>query len=695
MPQGKRLYAETNASAKGRGPLRGLMSALAAPFHLLIITLLLLLIDAFAQEHEKNLAEMSLEDLMNIEVTSAAKREQPLAETAAAVYVITQEDIRRSGATSIPDALRLAPGVQVAQINAHVWAVSIRGFNYRYANKLLVLIDGRAVYTAVFSGVVWMVEDTLLEDIERIEVIRGPGATLWGANAVNGVINIITKNARDTEGGLLTATGSSRSGYGAARFGGKTGESFAYRVFGKYSGWIPRSHLPPMQTDGWDAGRVGFRADWKATASDSVTFSGDGFRGSADEAYIIPILVSPFNLDSNSRLSNGGGNLLARWSHRFGDDSEAALQVYYDHIEYQLPVASFQLNVADLDFEYQRQLGRRQQWIWGWGYRATPVDVHGTPAMQFNPGEQPWWLPNRKTRNLFSGFFQDEIGILPNQLSVIVGSKFESNEYTGFEYQPSARLLWKPDRRQALWVSMSRAVRTPSDFEEESRIESAVIPSATGLPAVVTMFGQRGLRSEQLLAYEAGYRAQASRRVSLDIAGFYNLYHDLVAEAAGQPYPEVAPAPPHLIVPVRWNNSQHAHGYGLELSGNYVPVSFWKLTGSYSWLRIKVEPENIITTSPAGNNPEHSFQIRSSLSLPSRLELDNNFFYTGRLAAQPLPAYLRMDARLAWLAGERLQFSVHGQNLLRPLHREFAFPADVQGFSEISRAVYGKVTWQF
>ncbi|HET7209728.1 MAG TPA: TonB-dependent receptor [Terriglobales bacterium] len=650
---------------------------------------------AFAQKPSKNVSEMDLEDLMNVEVSSVAKRQQPLSETAAAVYVITQEDIHRSGATSLAEALRLAPGVQVAQVNAHVWAVTIRGFNHRYANKLLVLIDGRAVYTPVFSGVVWNLEDTLLEDILRIEVIRGPGASLWGANAVNGVINIITKHSQDTQGGLLTARASGQSGSGAARFGSRWKEHFSYRIFGKYSGGIARPNLTPLQEDGWDRGQGGFRADWSPNGRDTLVLSGDVSHGSADEGFMVPLLTPPYILDSNRRLANGGGNLLSRWEHRFSNGSESTLQAYYDTLEYELPVARFHQDTVDFDFQHQLQLGARQQWIFGAGYRATTEKVGGSFMMQFNPAEQPWWQPNQKTRNLFSGFLQDEIAIAANRLSVTIGSKFESNEYTGLEYQPSIRLRWDPRPRQTMWVSVSRAVRTPSDYEEEARIGSVVTPGPQGMPLLVTTMGNRRLRSEQLLAYEAGYRIQPRRRTSFDLATFYNIYRDLVAPLAGPPFAELQPSPPHVIVPLQFGNYQYGRSYGLEVSATHIPMSFWKVVGSYSWLHMKLEPADIVTQYLPGSNPTHSFQIRSYLSLPHNLELDNNFFYTGRLDAQPVPSYLRVDARMAWHPGERLEFSVTGQNLLRPLHREFALPGDVQGSNDISRSIYGKVTWQF
>ena len=650
---------------------------------------------SLAQESRKNLAEMSLEDLMNVEVTSVAKRQQPLSETAAAVYVITQEDIRRSGATSIPEALRLAPGVQVAQINAHTWAVTIRGFDDRYANKLLVLIDGRVVYTPLFSGTVWNLEDTMLEDVERIEVIRGPGASLWGSNAVNGVINIITKPAHDTQGGLLTTTGSNRWGYGAARYGAKAGEKFVYRVFGKYAQLSPRGGLPALQSDAWYTGRGGFRADWSATPRDFITVSGDAFRGAQNESYTAPLLIPPYTLTTDQSLTTDGGDLLSRWNHHFGNGSESALQFYYDRLDFGIPGARFRQGVYDFDFQYQMPWGKRQQWMWGAGYRATTESTDNSLMIWFDSKDHPWWQPDQFTRHLFNGFVQDEIALVPSRLSLTLGSKFESNQYTGLEYQPSARLHWQMCAHQSLWMSVSRAVRIPSDYEESARVGFMAAPGPGGLPYVTAGSGNSGTRSEQLIAYEAGYRMQPARRLSFDAVSFYNIYHHLIGVAFAKPFLETAGVQPHVIVPLQFENNQDGKSYGVEFSSNYIPLSFWKLTGSYSWLHLTLHPADILTRFPAGSSPSHTFQVHSNLSLRRNLEFDNSFYWVDRLRAQPVPAYLRLDTRLAWHPAERLEFSVNGQNLLRPLHPEFNFPTDIQGKDEVSRTVYGKIRWQF
>lgn len=664
-------------------------------FGLLLLGAVLLVLDSFAQQRNKTLSEMSLEDLMNVEVTSVSKHEQPLSETAAAVYVITQEDIRRSGATNIPEALRLAPGVQVAQINAHTWAITIRGFNYRYANKLLVLIDGRTVYTSLFSGTVWNLEDVMLEDIERIEVIRGPGASLWGSNAVNGVINIITKPASGSQGGLLTATGSDRWGYSAARYGDRLSKNFVYRFFGKYSQLSPRDRLPATESDAFFTGRGGFRADWTLTASDSITLSGDGYRGAQNEAYTVPLLTPPYTFPSDQSLTTSGGDFLTRWQHRFGNGSVSTLQFFFDRLDFAYPVVRFQQNVYDVDFQYQMPWGERQTFMLGAGYRQTREKIRNSFMMWFDSFERPWWVPDSDTEHLFNGFVQDEIAVVPSRLTLTLGSKFESNSFTGFEYQPSARLRWQARGHHALWMSVSRAVRTPSNYEEHGRFGAAAQPGAGGLTYLVTLFGNRRLRSEQLLAYEAGYRIQPSRRLSLDVASYYNIYHRLVGQEFFAPYLEPAPTPPHVIMPMQFENNHEGRSYGLEFSASYIPLSFWKINGSYSWLRMRLHPADITTTFPVGSNPRHSFQAHSYLSLRRNIEFDNGFYWVDRLSGQPVPDYLRFDTRLAWHPGERLEFSISGQNLLRPQHPEFVLPIDIQGVDQVSRTVYGKITWQF
>src|SRR6266699_2702155 len=480
---------------------------------------------------------ITLEDLMDLQVTSVSKRAQKLADAAAAIFVITQDDIRRSGASSIPEALRMVPGLEVARIDESKWAIGSRGFNGRFDNKLLVLIDGRSVYTPLFSGVYWNVQDVMLEDVDRIEVIRGPGATLWGANAVDGVINVITKKAKATQSAVVTAgAGTEERAAGGVRYGGKLGDNTYYRAYTKYSDWGPSAYPPGMTAhDGWDALRGGFRADWTPAGANSLTLQGDIYRTRFDETLTVASLSAPY---SNTFPNNGkysGGNILGRWNHT-SEGSSMSLQMYYDNTT----ITDHSLfgdhqNIFDIDFQHGFHTGDSQQFVWGFGYRS----IHDKNDASFTVSLQP----NQVTLNQFSTFLQDEISLVDNRLQITLGSKFERNEFTGFEIEPNARLLWNLTPNQSIWTAVSRAVRTPALTEEGLRLNSQVIPpgtpaNPTPLPAVVAVFGSQQFNSEDLLAYELGYRVQATSSVSLDIATFYNNYSNLRSAEPGAPFVE-------------------------------------------------------------------------------------------------------------------------------------------------------------
>src|SRR6184192_818513 len=463
-----------------------------------------------------DISRMSIEELMNVEVTSVAKRPQRVADAAAAVFVITQEDIRRSGAASIPEALRMVPGLQVARIDENKWAIGSRGFNGRFDNKLLVLIDGRSVYTPLFSGVYWNVQDVMLEDVDRIEVIRGPGATLWGANAVDGVINVITKKAKATQSAVVTAgAGTEERAAGGVRYGGKLGDNTYYRAYTKYFDWGPSAYPSGMTAhDGWDALRGGFRADWTPAGANSLTLQGDIYRSKYGETLTVPSLNSPYSNTFPNDGKYSGGNILGRWNHT-SEGSSMSLQMYYDNTT----ITDHSLfgdhqNILDLDFQHGFHAGNSQQFVWGLGYRS----IHDKNDASFTVSLQP----NQVTLNQFSTFLQDEISLVDNRLQITLGSKFERNEFTGFEIEPNARLLWNLTPNQSIWTAVSRAVRTPALTEEGLRLNSQVIPpgtlaNPTPLPAVVAVFGSHRFNSEfnseDLLAYELGYRVQATKNL--------------------------------------------------------------------------------------------------------------------------------------------------------------------------------------
>ncbi len=659
--------------------------------------LLLVSFSAVAQGQKpgKDLAEASLEALMSMEVTSVSKRQEKLSQTAAAVFVITQEDIRRSGATSIPEVLRIVPGLQVAHIDANKWAISSRGFNDLFADKMLVLIDGRTVFTPLFSGVYWDVQDTLLEDIDRIEVIRGPGGTLWGANAVNGVINVITKKAKDTQGGLVTAGGGIQErGFGAVRYGGKLNDRGYYRFFAKYLNRDAFANSSGQKTaDSWNALRGGFRTDWNLTGHDSLTVQGDFYNGSAGGRVHGVLSLSPPTAGSfNDRIHLAGGNLLGRWNHAFSDRSDTTLQLYYDRTDRRDALLGAVRHTIDLDFDHHLAIGNRHEILWGFGYRFSTDQTTGSLTFSFNP--------SGRSDHLFGTFIQDEILLLPDRLRLTLGTKLENNNYSGFGFQPNIRLLWTPHPHHAFWAAVSRALETPSRLEANGRVSNDAFAGADGTTTVRSELGNPQFPAESVLANEFGYRAQLSKRLSLDLATFYNTYHHLETEEPGLPFFENSPPPPHRVLPGLSANKMHGETHGIEIATNLNITQRWTLSTGYTELRMHLHTDPSSMDSSAarrveGESPRHQFQVRSRLNLPHNLEFDTAVYHVTRLAYSRTPGYTRLDSRLGWRPMESLEISVVLQNLLDPRHREFRTSRHVAVATQVKRGVYGKVTWRF
>ena len=637
-----------------------------------------------------DLAQASLEDLMNMQVTSVSKRSQKLSSAGAAAYVITQDDIRRSGMTNIPDLLRMVPGVDVARLNANTWAISIRGFNYRYSTKVLVLIDGRTVYNPGFSGVFWDQQDVPLEDIDRIEVIRGPGGTVWGANAVNGVINIITRKATDTQGGLASVgTGTEDSARGLVQYGGKLGKG-AYRAFGNYfniaSGQLANG---ADSGDGWHGIHGGFRSDWSLSPQDTLTVQGDLFGSSEGQA--VTTLFSD-QLPASHTLANkvavGSGNILGRWGHTFSNGSETTLQVYFDRVGRLDQGSTDTLNTGDADFQYHFQVGSRHDVLAGAGYRLTDHNI--TPGYEISFGT------GYRRDSLYSTFLQDQIQ-LTNSLALTVGSKFEHNAYTGFEFEPSAQLVWTPSVRQTVWASAARSIRQPSWFDAESKLNAATFPLQGGGFGLVQLNGNPNTQAETLLDFEAGYRIQASKQLSFDTSVFRSRYSRIQTLEPATPYFTLDP-PPHLVTPSYWGNLARAHDYGVEFSANWNVTNRWRLSPGFSFLQMKIlmDPSSHDTSAAAlvGDSPKHQAQLRSTLNLPHNLEWDASAYYVGALGIGPVGSYTRLDTRIGWRFKEGVEFSVGGQNLLTPRHFEFFDGLQVNP-SQAERSVVGRVTWRF
>lgn len=641
----------------------------------------------------RDLTQFSLEDLMNVQVTSVSKKEQKLSKTGAAIYVINPEDIRRSGATNIPDLLRMVPGVDVAQIDSNQWNISIRGFAAA-ANKVLVLIDGRSVYVNTFSGVFWDVIDVPLEDIERIEVIRGPGGTVWGANAVNGVINIITKHSRDTKGGLVTAgAGSKETAAGLAQYGGDIGSKGTYRAFGQYEN-VDNSTFSSGQpaADGWHEWHAGFRSDWGLSSRDTLMVSGDLLTTAAGGTMTATFPdAPPRQAEVNRRLTNTSGNVLGRWDHTLANGSDTSLQFYYNGLQRDGEAgAAVSNNTADVEFKHHLAAGARNDIVWGLDYRVTTDDVRPIASYAFRIN------PPHRTDNLFSAFVQDEIR-LNSSVFLTLGTKFEHNAYTGFEYEPSAQLVWTATERHTLWASAARAIRQPARTDFGAQFDVGIQPLSGGGVALATLSGDPDLQAENLYDYEAGYRAQINPRLSLDFTGLLSYYRQLRTSEPQTPY--FAAGPGYLVVPLVFGNRAQSRDYGVELFATWDVTGRWKISAGYSLLRMTVK-RDASSQDPAieqipGDSPQHQIQIRSLLNLRRNVEWDSSLMYVSALGHLAIPGYIRLDSRLGWRLGEFVEISLVGQNLLTPRHLEFFDASGTILHTEVERSIFGKITWRF
>jgi iron complex outermembrane receptor protein len=659
----------------------------------LLAVTLLLTIPACSQEKPDDLANKSLEDLMTIEVTSVSKREQKISRAASVIFVISQEDIRRSGATNIPDLLRMVPGLDVAQINANAWAVSARGLNSRFSNELLVLLDGRSVYTPTFDGVLWDVLDLPLEDIERIEVIRGPGASVWATNAVNGVINIITRKASDTPGAMVVAGGGTvDQGFGTLQYGGSIGKDTSFRVFTKY---FNQDHFPGSNGqdggDGWNLSRAGFRSDTVLSSKDTLTFEGDLYRGrEGDPGGNLTSITSPPLQDVQMQVNLGGGYLQAVWDHAYSSRSDSNLQLAYDEYE-RNDVLGETRGTFDIAFQHHIAWGDRQNLVWGVEYRNSDSRTVGSLLVSLDP-------PNLKTQ-LFSSFLQDEIILVPDRLFLTVGTKIEHDYYTGWDAQPSVRVAWTPNARRTIWAAVSDADRSPA------AIDASIVNNLGGVagpngPAALRLLGNPNLENEKTIAYEAGYRMSLAEHLSLDFAAYYNDQFDQETTEPGMPFFEPAPLPPHLVLPLIYSNLMHGESHGFELATNWKVASRWTLSPGYAFeqIHMHLEPTSHDTTSVSaaeGSSPVHSAQLRSHLALAHNLSWDASVYFVDRLTDPVIPAYTRLDTGLTWQCNKKSSLSLVGQNLLKDRHPEFIDSTGSAATTLIKRSAYAKFSWYF
>lgn len=651
-----------------------------------------------SEKKSLDFTQFSLEELKNVEIISASKKPVKLSETPAAVYVITQDDIRRSGATSIQEALRLAPGVHVARITATDWAVNIRGLNNKFAQNLLVLIDGRSVYTHVFSGVFWDIQDTVMEDIERIEVIRGPGAALWGANAVNGVINIITKRSQETQGWRTVVLGGNKEQIISARFGGDYEQSTYYRGYAKFfnrgnlsdvgknfENDFINSNSDVQQSKEWRSGRAGFRTDiapgqgLPASADNSFTLQGEAYRNRYDKEVERSF---PFSNSTRTDTSEAGGaHILGRWQHTITHDSETILQLYYDHAQKDYDPSSGRVNTTDVDFQHRFGLAETHEIVWGLEYRHISDEFDESQNVQMDP--------ENLDQSLVSTFIQDEFKIVPERLSLILGSKFEHNAVTGLEIQPNLRMLYLPHPRHSLWAAVSRAIRVPSRLELDGTVNDSVqlTDTATDEPVDVIIHGDGALESEKLIAYELGYRFQPSDTLWADATVFYNVYEELVGL---QQDDRTSPAEPFNL---RYNNNNNGQAYGFELASDWQITSYWLLSAAYTYLHTDIDENEIDDPSLAdaiaqGSNPRNQISLRSNLDITRQIDFDFWLRYVDNLPEIGVTSYTTFDARLAWRPMEKLELSLVGQNLFEKGHEEYSE-------LEVDRSIYAKVDWQF
>lgn len=624
------------------------------------------IVSSVLADEEKTLEQLmslSLEELVNVEVTIAGKTPQKITDIPAAVYVVSQEDIRRMGATSIPEALRMVPGLQVARMDANKWTVTSRGFNGIFANNLLVMMDGRTVYTPLYSGVHWDVQDTVIEDIERIEVIRGPGAAVWGANAVNGVINIITKKAEDTQGLLLTGTLGTERGIVTARYGDKLSEDIYYRLYAKYrnqdNGVLENG---AKATDGWDEARGGFRVDWQVNTENQLTVQGDFYQGlMGGRANLLTKQAPAFRATVDRTGDVWGANLLTRWIQNLSDGSSHELQFYYDHSYRDSWLVKHDQDILDLDYQYHFFPWSRHNVVVGAGYRFTNFHNQGTSLTE-NAG---LIHPKNRQDHLFSAFIQDDIEIIKDRVWLALGSKFEHNDYSGFEAQPSARLRWKPAQGQLLWASVSRAVRTPSRAEHDA----VLIPDRLVQPGIISAFkGNPDFDSEVLIAYELGYRFQPHETMLLDFTLFYNDYDKLRSfSPVGISFPsQTAPLAAFIL---EFDNKLKGETYGFEMAFDWQPTDELTIRASYTYFDMQLHngsnpADKALAETFEGQSPEHQVNLLSSYDLTPDLTVTLGGHYIDRLPSSSVGSHIDIDVGLRWQATKNLNLALFGKNLL-------------------------------
>ena len=623
-------------------------------------------------EDSSRLTRLSIEELANLQVVTVTGRSEATGQAAGAVHVVTSEDIRLSGSATLPDALRLAPGLQASRIDADEWAVAVRGFASRLSRSVLVTIDGRSVWTPLFAGVFWDAHDTLLPDVDQIEVSRGPGGAVYGANALNGVISVTTRDSKDTQGGFASIGGGNAERLAALRWGGRLGSATTYRAYGKYD---RRDGTRPTTAAGYDDEsdmmQGGFRLDWRNGARDSLTASGDLYEGSAGQPITVATFVPPFSEALVGDAAFRGRNLVTRWRRSLPSAGELTVQAYYDHTTRHEPHYAEWRDTVDLDARHRVQWGGRHDAVWGVSYRASHGRFEGVPAVRI--------LPEGRTDDIASVFANDEARLVGGRLRLTLGTKLEWNDYAGWNVQPSARAAWIAGRH-TVWASATRSVRTPSRLERDVVFYTSL--SATQ-PLFAKATGSPDLVPESVAAFEAGYKAHY-RRLIVSASAFHNAYRDLASNEAGPPAVEAGGPgePPRLVVPVRITNGDGGQASGVEGSLLFSPTDWFRTQASYSFLRLGLDGPG--SAAFKSNSPRHQIWVASSVAPWSDLDVSVVFRAVSEIAGHAVPGFSELDARVAYRPWPQLEVAAYGANLLAPQHTEFGGGFQVERAGRLS-----------
>jgi iron complex outermembrane receptor protein len=656
-----------------------------------------------ASRETEELIGLSLEELLQVQVTTLSRRPQTLSNSPAAVFVITDADIQKSGARTLPDVLRMVPGVQVAQVDGSTWAVTARGSNGVFANKLLVLQDGRSLYGPMYSGVRWEAQDTDLASIERIEVIRGPGAVMWGSNAVNGVINIITKDAADTHGVKAdVAVGNYTNFETNVRWGGALGEHTDYRLFAKY---FDRDGYADSNYDALDFARLGGRLDWRVSDRDTLRLTSEIYDGDVGENFTRNSLTPPYFVEQDVMTEPSGGFAVLNWSRTLSDDAGFSLQAYYDKADRMDVSPNEQRDTHSLDFQHHFRAGSRHDFVWGFEIRHSEDDTTGSETISLNP--------SIRTQRLYSGFIQDEINLYNDELYLTVGTKVEKNNFmrSHTEWSPNARLAWLATETTTLWASVAKAIRTPNRIEQNVRILGGVVPPFTPpdnspVPFAIAIHGNPDFGQEQVVAYELGFRTQPNQDLAIDVALFFNDYKDLrwgenlgiSCQPAGLPISDPAcffgPFD-YAELGVTFVNQGRQDNKGAELTVSYAPTEWWRLSAAYTYLKIDGDDFSNLPLSFGEDAPEHQLSLRSNMNVLLNGEVDLWLRYVDELPIQQVSSYVTLDARLGWQVTESLHFAVIGRNLLESNHLEFREEFGSNATVEVQREALAELVWQF